>query len=104
MRCPTSGMIVLAAAIALAGPRAHADEKQHDHDAARQAVERGEIKPLSEILAGVRDQLPGQVIRVEVERKKGRWLYELRLADARGQLFEAHVDGATGAVLQVKRK
>jgi uncharacterized membrane protein YkoI len=104
MRRPILRAIAIAAALAFGGLAARADEERHDHDAARRAVERGEIKPLAEILTRLRDKLPGEVIRIEVERKQGRWLYELRLADANGRLYEAYVDGATAEIVQIKRK
>lgn len=104
MRRPLLRAIAFAFAVALAGSAARADEDRHDHDAARRAVERGEIRPLAEILDRLRGKLPGEVIRIEVERKKGRWVYELRLADANGRLFEAYVDGATAEIVEIKRK
>ena len=55
--------------------------RKHDQDAARQAVERGEIRPLADILAAIRGKLPGEVVGVEIEQKNGRWLYEFRVAD-----------------------
>ena len=91
----------LAAAIAPAGA-AWADSR--DHDAVRLAVERGEIRPLVDILAIVRAKLPGQVTGVEIERKAGRWIYEFRVADAKGRLFEVYVDARTGNIERIKEK
>lgn len=92
---------------ALAGAAIPADATRadrRDHDLARLAVERGEIRPLVEILAIVRAKLPGQVTRVEIERKAGRWIYEFRVADAQGRLFEVYVDARTGAIERIKEK
>ncbi len=96
---------VLAAALAmtaLAAAVGHADEG--DRDALRDAVQRGEIRSLAEILAVVRDKLPGKVAGVEVEREGGRWLYEFRVVDAKGRLFEVYVDARSAAVERVKEK
>jgi uncharacterized membrane protein YkoI len=76
----------------------------HDHDAVRLAVERGEIRPLAEILTRVRDKLPGQIAGVEIERKAGRWLYEFRVVDRQGRLFEVYVDARTGEIERIKEK
>ncbi len=89
-------------AVAAVHPGARADP--HDHDAARLAVERGEIRPLADILTLVRDKLPGAVAGVEIERKGGRWLYEFRVVDGKGRLFEVYVDARTAEIDRVKVK
>jgi uncharacterized membrane protein YkoI len=94
--------IVIAAATLLASPSAHADGR--DHDAARKAVEAGEIRPLAEIMEGLRGQLPGEVVGVKLEKEKGLWVYELRTLDGRGRLFEVYVDGRSGAIVRTKEK
>jgi uncharacterized membrane protein YkoI len=90
---------VAAVALATAGP-----VNARDHDEARRAVERGEMQPLSEILAKLRGKLPGDIVRVEVEHENGEWQYELRTVDAQGRLFEVLVDGRTGEIKRVKEK
>jgi uncharacterized membrane protein YkoI len=75
-----------------------------DHDDARRAVERGEMRPLSEVLATARNRLPGDVVRVDIEQQNGRWYYEFRTVDAQGRLFEVLVDGRTGEIKRVKEK
>ena len=75
-----------------------------DHDAVRQAVERGEIRSLADILGLVRGKLPGEIAGVEIERKNGRWLYEFRTVDAKGRLFEVYVDAGNGQIERIKEK
>lgn len=75
-----------------------------DHDEVRQAVERGDIRSLADILAAVRGRLPGEVVGVEVEHKDGRWLYEFRVVDDKGRLFEVYVDARTASVERIKEK
>jgi len=75
-----------------------------DHDAVRLAVARGEIRPLADILAAVRDKLPGNVAGVEVERRAGRWLYEFRVVDRTGRLFEVYVDAQSAGIERIKEK
>ncbi len=91
---------MLAVAAVPAGIRAD----PHDHDTVRLAVERGEIRALADILTLVRDRLPGAVTGVEIERKAGRWLYEFRVVDGKGQLFEVYVDARTAEIDRVKVK
>jgi uncharacterized membrane protein YkoI len=75
-----------------------------DHDDARHAVERGDIRPLAEILATVRDKLPGEIVRVEIEQRGGHWRYEFRTVDAQGRLFDVFVDARTGDVVRIREK
>jgi uncharacterized membrane protein YkoI len=75
-----------------------------EHDAVRAAVERGEIHSLSDILAAVRDKLPGAVTGVKIEQKNGRWLYEFRVIDRNGRLFEVYVDARTAQIERIKEK
>jgi uncharacterized membrane protein YkoI len=86
------------------GPAAHADRRDRDQDVARQAVERGEIKALADIMAGVREKLPGEVVGVEIERKDGRWFYEFRVSGTKGRLFEVYIDARTGAIERIREK
>lgn len=94
--------VALATAVLVvpAAPPAHA----RDHDEARRAVEAGEARPLSEILNIVRDKLPGEIIRVRFERENGSWVYEFRVVNRSGQLFEVHVDARTGDIKRIKEK
>lgn len=78
--------------------------ESRDHDAVRQAVERGEIRPLAAILGAVRDKLPGKIIGIEIEHKKNRWLYELRVLDETGRVFEVYVDARSGEIERIKEK
>lgn len=75
-----------------------------DHDKVRRAVESGEIRTLSDILSMVREKLPGEITGVEAEQKNGRWLYEFRVIDSKGRLFEVYVDAKSGAIDRIKEK
>lgn len=97
--------IVLLSALAMFAAAAQADDDHdHDHDMARQAVERGEIKPLAEVLQAVRDKLPGEVASVKLERKRDRLFYEFRVVGARGRLLEVYVDATTGEIVRTREK
>lgn len=94
-------LALVAAVLLSAGPvRA---ERPH-HDAVRHAVESKEILSLSAILDLVRGKLPGEIAGVEIERKNGRWLYEFRVVDSQGRLFEVYVDARTGEIERTKEK
>ncbi|MGM0585244.1 MAG: PepSY domain-containing protein [Pseudomonadota bacterium] len=86
----------LALALALV---ARADD---DHERARRALERAEVRPLAEILPEVEARLEARVIEVEYEREDGRHLYEFELIAPDGRVLEAYVDAATGEILKVE--
>jgi uncharacterized membrane protein YkoI len=83
------------------GERRHPvwEDDDDSHDRARRANEGGEILDMSVILGRVRAQAPGRVLDTELEREHGRWIYEVKLLDPRGRLYELEVDARTGAVL-----
>lgn len=79
----------------LAAP-AFADD---DQDHAREALSRGEILPLSRILAVVEQEVGGRVIEIDLDRDDGRYVYEVEALSSDGRLLEISIDAATGAVL-----
>lgn len=71
-----------------------------DHEAVRQAVQAGRLKPLADILARVQATHPGRVLDVDLERDAaGRQWYEITLLNKAGQRVELYVDAVTGADL-----
>lgn len=92
----TAGLLVLTASPALAG------DKPKDHEAARAALSRGEIQPLSKILSIAAARAPGDVIKVELEDEKGRLIYEVKLLGKDGRVREVELDAKSGAVLKVE--
>lgn len=74
-----------------------------DHLAAREALKRGEILPLSRILAVVAGAVPGDVIDVELERKDdGRWEYEVKVLTSTGRVREVKLNARTGVVREIE--
>lgn len=75
-----------------------------DHDRARAALERGELLPLATLLERLAPVIDGDIIELELEREKRRWVYEISYIDARGRLIELEVDAADGTVLKRERE
>ena len=94
--------LILAAALLVASSGAPAFAR--DHDEARRAVEASEIRPYADILSVVKGKLPGEIVGVKLEREAGAWMYELRVIDDKGRLFEVHVDAKSGKVEKTKEK
>lgn len=94
----------LAVVTILGSVRMPARADDDDAERVRQAVEKGEIRPLSDILAETRSKLPGDVVGVEIEREDGRWQYEFKVVDGQGRLFEVYVNAQTAVVERIKEK
>ncbi|WP_026381381.1 PepSY domain-containing protein [Afifella pfennigii] len=80
----------------LISPAALADK---DHDRARDALRRGEILPLAEILPKIERRYRARLLEVELEREDGIIVYELELITRDGRIIELEVDAASGAVI-----
>ena len=57
-----------------------------DHDRARRAVQ------------------AGQVLEVELEQERERWIYEIKLLTPAGQLTKVKLDARTAEVLRVRSR
>lgn len=77
----------------------HADS---DHDRARAALVAGEVLPLPVVLERVGKTYPGNVLEVELEQRKERWVYELKLLQSGGRLLRLEVDAKDGEVLRMR--
>lgn len=102
---PFSLVVVLLAVSALVvSPRALADHHDHDdHIEARALLQRGEILPLSRILAIVQQQVPGDVIEVELDHGKHHgWEYEVKVLTAQGRVREVKLNARDGTIRKVE--
>ncbi len=70
-----------------------------DYETARQAVDRGDMLPLEQILARIEALHPGRIVEVELEDEDGLWLYEIEVLTPEGRLIEIELDALTGAIL-----
>jgi uncharacterized membrane protein YkoI len=73
-----------------------------DYERAREALERGEILPLADILARVEAEFDARMIEVEFEAEGVRYRYEFELISRDGVIREVTVDAATGDVLEIE--
>jgi uncharacterized membrane protein YkoI len=96
-----SAIVVTAFACAAAPGTVSAQNASHDR--ARAAMEAGQVRPLADILARVRGQVPGRLLDAELAQQgwDGRWQYDIRLLQANGQVLAVTVDAETGQILDV---
>lgn len=84
----------------LSTPSAASDPQ--DHNLARQAVAQGQVLPLKTVLERLERQRPGHVLEVELENKRGRWIYEIKQLESGGRLVKIRLDARTGELLDTK--
>lgn len=89
----------LSLAMVLGIPGAAADESQ---TTARKLRESGEILSLEKIAASARSIKPGEILETELELEHGRYIYEVELLDARGQVWELNLDAKTGKLIKLE--
>ena len=95
------GALLGAFALALlAASPAIADDD--DHIAAREALRRGEILPLSAVLDIALRRVPGDVIEVDLDREDDGWEYEIKVLTATGRVREVTMNARTGVILEIE--
>jgi uncharacterized membrane protein YkoI len=76
------------------------NEDDEDHDLARDLHEQGDIRSLSDILAVVRAEVPGDVVAIDLIRREDRWVYRFQVVTPDGRRRIVHVDGRAGSVMR----
>ena len=98
----TAMILIAAGALALPG-LSRADDDDVDAAEAARLSKAGEILPLEKIVERANAEKPGQVLETELERKHGRYVYEVEILDDKGQVWELKLDAKTGALIKSKR-
>lgn len=70
-----------------------------DQDRALAALQRGEIRPLVELIAIIEADLGGRLVEIELERRGATWVYEAEVLSSDGVRVERDYNAATGAPL-----
>jgi uncharacterized membrane protein YkoI len=97
---PLSAPLVTALIFGFCGMSARG--ASNDQDAARRALELGEIKPFDQILANVKSSLTGNIVSVEIDHSGPAWGYELRVLDRDGRIRRVRVDAKSGRILRIE--
>ncbi|WP_369061589.1 PepSY domain-containing protein [Caulobacter sp. 73W] len=99
MRVTRLPLLALLAALSLGSPALAGDA---DHQRARKAVAKGEALPLDVMLQRLAKVAPGEVIDIEFERERGRWVYEFKVLQPDGAIREVEMDAKTAQVLEIE--
>lgn len=101
--------VLAGAALLLAGAGASALRHQdrssphrHDQRLAREALRRGDVLPLRQMLAAAAARVPGEVVKVELEIEHRRLIYEIKILAEQGTLRTVRLDARTGALIGVE--
>jgi len=78
--------------------------KKSQQGTIRRAVQQKKILPLGEIKRIVEKKTNSEIIKVELEREKRRWVYEFKIVDRQGRLREVYVDASNGTIIKSKYK
>jgi hypothetical protein len=99
---PARMVATLLAILTLGGSGSAWSRSSGDHEAALAALARGEVLPLSRIMAVVSQHSPGDILEVELDRENGVIVYEFKILTPAGKVYEVHVDARTGALIKDK--
>lgn len=98
-------LIVLAVALPAMASAPVDDPAWHESESsfyqAREAVRRGEALPLHRVRALMPRVMQGRVVATEYEHEFGRWVYEFKVINSRGQLRAVHLDARTGELVKI---
>lgn len=78
------------------------DDEISEQESVRAALQRGEVLPLSRIIAIAVAKVPGDVIKVELEREDGLIVYEIKILTPRGRVREVELDARTGNIRKIE--
>ena len=92
--------LALLSSLAATDAVAQRRNRDDDQDLARQALQRGEVLPIARILELVAQHLPGDVIEVQLDERRGRLEYEIRVLTPSGRVRELVLDARTGAFVR----
>ncbi|MFA6021058.1 MAG: PepSY domain-containing protein [Rhodospirillales bacterium] len=75
-----------------------------DQNAAREAVKKGDIRPLAEAIAKVEQDYQSRVLDAELEREGGIYVYEIKAINKDGWRRKLYLDAKTLEILKEKSK
>jgi uncharacterized membrane protein YkoI len=94
---PWAGPVVPANVPWIAPAAAH---EEHDEEAARHALENGEIVPLERVIAELGAAVPGEISGLELEKEHGIWIYEFKIISPDGRMLKVRVNAKTGKLIK----
>jgi uncharacterized membrane protein YkoI len=94
-------LLLITVPVLASGPSL-ADDDHHQREDLDDAVRKGEILQLSEILERVKPQIDGKILEIEFENSKHTPIYELYVLDRSGRRLEYEVDARTAKIISLE--
>ncbi|MFQ5773572.1 MAG: PepSY domain-containing protein [Kiloniellaceae bacterium] len=93
----------LGASLALSAAARAAEE---DEQSVRQAIEAGQITPLQDLMARIRREFPGRILKMALQRERfgnrPLWVYEAKVLTPEGNVLKLVYDARTTELLALK--
>lgn len=71
---------------------------------AARLVKSGEILPLEQIFQRAQAEHPGKLLEVELDYERGRYVYEVKILDAKGIVWKMEFNAKNGTLIRLKQK
>ncbi|WP_421995269.1 PepSY domain-containing protein [Roseococcus sp.] len=72
---------------------------EREREIVRVAVERGQVRSISDLLPELERRHRGRMIAAELETHRGQVVWEVKILPVQGQSFKVRLDAATGEEL-----
>jgi len=102
IRSLTAVIVVVLAVLGVASGVTAGDHKPREQDAIRDALRRGEVLPLMQVLDIAAKHVPGDVIEVELEHEKKLLIYEIKILSQQGHVRKLKIDARTGTLIKIE--
>lgn len=79
-----------------------AAQKRAEQKAASEALARGEILPIVKVLEIATGIVPGDVLKVKLEREPFGFKYEVKILAKNGRVREVEIDARNGKLLKIE--
>src|SRR5689334_19905008 len=74
---------------------------ERGQECAFRAFKSGDIKPLTDVIKVALERIPGEVIKVELEREDGNWVYEIKILTPQGKRREVEINAQSLEIIKV---
>ncbi|MGC9457820.1 MAG: PepSY domain-containing protein [Halothiobacillaceae bacterium] len=91
---------VTASTLVYADAKRDYEDDSYKHNRILELRERGEILSMEDIMARALAIQPGQLIEAELDRDDGRYVYELKIIDPQGALYELELDATDASLIE----
>lgn len=74
---------------------------ERSQDCALNAFKSGDVASLTDVLKVALERVPGEVVKVELEREDGIWVYEIKILTPQGKRREVEINAKSLEIIKV---